>query len=75
VLDTGRDDVLAYERASGDRRLLVLANLSTAEIRGFRLPGQAGGYPAELTGAGAASRSGEVTLPALAARVYVQDGP
>jgi glycosidase len=74
VLDTGRDDVLAYERTAGDRRLVVMANLSDGDIRDFRLPGAAGGYSAELTGAGAASPSGAVTLPALSASVYVPDG-
>jgi len=73
VLDTGRDDVLAYERTAGDRRLVVMANLSASEIRGFRLPGATGGYSAELTGAGAASPSGAVTLAPLGAYVFVQD--
>jgi glycosidase len=74
VLDTGRDDVLAYERTAGDRRLVVMANLSGSDIRDFRLPDTAGGYSAELTGAGAASPSGTVTLPALSALVYLPDG-
>ena len=74
VLDTGRDDVLAYERTAGDRRLVVMANLSGSDVRGFRLPGATGGYAAELTGTGAASPSGAVTLPALGAAVYVPDG-
>jgi hypothetical protein len=51
-----------------------MANLSDGDIRDFRLPGAAGGYSAELTGAGAASPSGAVTLPALSASVYVPDG-
>jgi glycosidase len=73
VLDTGRDDVLAYERTAGNRRLVVMANLSGSDIRDFRLPQAAGGYSAELTGAGAASPSGAVTLPALSALVFVPD--
>ena len=74
VLDTGRDDVIAYERTAGDRRLVVMANLSGSDIRGFRLPGSTGGYSAELTGTGSASPSGEVTLPALTALVFVPEG-
>jgi len=75
VLDTGRDDVLAYERADGQRSLVVIANLSTETVSGFRVPGQAGGYPAELTGNTTPSPTGAVSLAPLTAGVFVQDGP
>lgn len=74
LLDTGRDDVLAFERSHEDRRLTVIANLAADEIRNFRLPGSNGGYSTELIGGGASS-SGVVTLAPLTAYVFVQAGP
>ena len=38
TLETGRDDVIAWERSDGRRSLTVIANLSSAEIRDYRLP-------------------------------------
>jgi glycosidase len=75
VLETGRDDVLAYERSAEGRRLTVIANLSPAAIRDFRLPGAAGGFAAELTGSGVASTTGAVTLAPLTAYVFAQAAP
>jgi glycosidase len=75
VLETGRDDVLAYERSAEGRRLAVIANLSPAAIPDFRLPGAAGGFTAELTGSGAASTTGTVTLAPLTAYVFAQAAP
>ena len=37
-VETGRNDVIAWERSAGDRRLTVVANLSDDEIRDYRLP-------------------------------------
>jgi glycosidase len=41
-IETGREDVIAWERATEGRRLIVVANLSDAAIRGFRIPGTEG---------------------------------
>jgi alpha-amylase len=38
-IDTARDDVIAWERAAGGRRLIVVANLSGEPIAGFAVPG------------------------------------
>jgi glycosidase len=75
VLDTGRDDVLAFERSHAGRRLAVIANLSTSEVRDFRLPGSPGGFGAELVHGGGASPSGTATLAPLGAYVFAQAGP
>lgn len=75
VLDSGRDDVLAFERSADGRRLVVLANLSGSALPGFRLPGTTGGYSAELTGTGAPSATGEVALAPLGAYVFAPAGP
>jgi glycosidase len=75
VLDTGRDDVLAFERSADGRRLTVIANLSNSEIRDYRLPGASAGFGAELIGGTGANASGVVTLAPLAAYVFAQAGP
>jgi len=41
-IETGREDVIAWERAVEGRRLIVVANLSDEAIRGFRVPGTEG---------------------------------
>jgi glycosidase len=50
VLETGRADVVAWERVLGERRLVVVANLSAAPIEGFELAGEAGGWQRDLLG-------------------------
>jgi len=42
VLDTGRSDVVAWERALGERRLIVVANLGGEELRDYAMPGADG---------------------------------
>jgi glycosidase len=41
-IETGREDVIAWERASEGRRLIVVANLSDEAIREFAIPGTDG---------------------------------
>jgi alpha-amylase len=41
-IETGREDVIAWERAAEGRRLIVVANLSDAAIRDFAVPGRDG---------------------------------
>ena len=41
-LETGREDVIAWERAAEGRRLIVVANLSDAAIGDFPVPGSDG---------------------------------
>jgi glycosidase len=72
VLDSGRDDVLAFERSHEERRLTVIANLSASEIRGFRLPGATGGFSAELLHGVDASNPGIAALAPLTAYVFAQ---
>jgi alpha-amylase len=72
VLDSGRDDVLAFERSHGERSLTVIANLSASEIRGFRLPGATGGFNAELLHGVDASNPGIAALAPLTAYVFAQ---
>jgi alpha-amylase len=38
-LTTGREDVIAWERTEGDRRLVVVANLGGDTLVGFAIPG------------------------------------
>jgi len=72
VLDSGRDDVLAFERSHEERSLTVIANLSASEIRGFRLPGATGGFSAELLHGVDASNPGIAALAPLTAYVFAQ---
>ena len=39
ALTTGREDVIAWERSEGGRRLVVVANLGGATLPGFTIPG------------------------------------
>jgi glycosidase len=62
-LETGREDVIAWQRSSGSRRLTVVSNLSGVEIRGFRLPGRASDrYSSELLQGAVLPRDGSLTL-------------
>jgi glycosidase len=73
-LETGREDVIAWERATDGRRLTIIANLSAVAIPDYRLPG-AGASPlaAELLEGAVVGASGEVTLAPHGAYVFVQD--
>jgi glycosidase len=62
-LDTGRRDVVAWERVEGDRRLTVIANLSGNEIDGYSLPpGGSARFLRDLLGDVALDASGGLTL-------------
>jgi alpha-amylase len=41
-IETGREDVIAWERAAAGQRLIVVANLAGDTIRNFRVPGTEG---------------------------------
>jgi glycosidase len=70
-LDTGRDDVVAWERTADGRRLLVLTNLSGDEIADYRLPGASLRLSAELLHGAAAGDSTALDLAARTTYVYV----
>jgi glycosidase len=62
-LDTGRRDVVAWERFEGDRRVTVIANLSAEEIREYRLPQAANTrFATELLAGTPVAASGGLTL-------------
>jgi glycosidase len=62
-LETGRDDVIAWQRSSGSRRLTVVSNLSGDEIRRYRLPGSdATGFSAELLQGASLAADGGLSL-------------
>jgi glycosidase len=42
LLETGREDVIAWERVEGDRRLIVVANLGGETLAAFAIPGGGG---------------------------------
>jgi glycosidase len=69
-LETGREDVIAWERSEGDRRLVVVANLSGATLPGFAIPGaDASAVTAELLH-GTAVESGKAALAPLSVHVF-----
>lgn len=70
-LDTGRDDVIAWERTADGRRLLVLTNLSGDDLAGYRLPGAPLRFSAELLQGEAAGDSTALDLAARKTYVYV----
>jgi len=70
VLDAGRDDVVAWERSQGARRLVVVANLSGEELRDFTLPDAgAGRWSSELLH-GVAVQSGTANLLPRSVHVF-----
>ena len=72
-IDTGREDVIAWDRFHGDRRLTVIANLSGEDIAGFRLPGpRSVRYSAELLHGARAGNEGGFDLAARTTYVFVQ---
>jgi glycosidase len=48
TVETGRSDVIAWERTAGTERVTVVANLSQETIRGYRLPQATGGFNREM---------------------------
>jgi|OpeIllAssembly_1097287.scaffolds.fasta_scaffold34608_2 glycosidase len=74
-LETGRSDVIAWERALHGRRLTMIANLSGAEIQDYRLPGTADArFTAELIGGVQPGADGSVTLTPRSAYLFVRAG-
>ncbi len=71
-LETGREDVIAWERSLDGRRLAVVANLSGLEIRGFRLPGAPAAFELELLGGTRPAPDGTLTLAPHEALVLAQ---
>jgi glycosidase len=72
-IDTGRDDVIAWDRFLGERRLTVIANLSAEDIAGFRLPGSKSvRYSPELLHGAQAGNEGAFDLAARTTYVFVQ---
>jgi glycosidase len=76
VVETGRDDVVAWERATSGRRLVVIANLSGAAIADYRLPGEAAALRGkDLLGSATVGASGAVALAPFGVHVYEQVTP
>jgi glycosidase len=69
VLETGREDVVAWERADGARRLVVVANLSSAPVDDVRLQGASGPWGRDLLGDGVAQLGERLQLAAHSVRV------
>ncbi len=70
-VDTGRDDVIAWERSADGRRLLVITNLSGEDLADYPLPGTPLGFSAELLWGEAAGDSAALDLAARTTYVYV----
>jgi alpha-amylase len=69
-LETGREDVIAWERSAGSRRLVVVANLSEETLAGFAIPGaEASDVTVELLH-GTPVASGTATLAPLGVHVF-----
>ena len=69
-LETGREDVIAWERSEGGRRLVVVANLSEETLPGFAIPGaDASAVTAELLH-GTTVESGKAALAPLSVHVF-----
>ena len=75
-IETGRSDVIAWQRALNGRRLTMIANLSGTEVRDYRLPGTADWvFIAELIGGTTPGPSRGLTLAPHGAYLLVQAGP
>jgi len=70
LLDTGRDDVIAWQRSEGGRTLAVVANLGGEDLRGLRLPGVDGALDDLLDGTAVDGTAG-VALAPRAVRVLM----
>ncbi len=67
LLETGRDDVIAWQRSAGARTLTVVANLGAEDVRGLSLPGVDGALD-DLLGGGAVAGSA-IAIPPRTVRV------
>jgi glycosidase len=65
TVETGRNDVIAWERAAGAERVTVVANLSQETIRGYRLPQASGGFNREMIANRALDPTAGLTLAPL----------
>jgi len=75
-VETGRSDVIAWQRALNGRRLMMIANLSGTEIRDYRLPGTADlVFIAQLIGGTTPDPGGGLTLAPHGAYLLVQAEP
>jgi glycosidase len=68
-IETGRNDVIAWERRAGNRSVTVIANLSRDEILGYRLPQSTARFSRELVAGNAVEPGAGLTLAPL--RLYV----
>ena len=73
LLETGRADVIAWERRAAGRRVTVVANLSTQPIQGYRLPQADAGFQREMIGDRALDPASGLTLAPL--QLYVLESP
>ncbi|RPI17030.1 MAG: DUF3459 domain-containing protein [Lysobacterales bacterium] len=73
-VDTGRDDVIAWQREFEGRRLVVVANLSGREIRDFALPSDAPVTTVDLITGQAVVSTGRLSLAAYTAVVLADGG-
>jgi glycosidase len=63
TIETGRSDVIAWERAAGARQVTVIANLSSAEIRDYRNASPASRkFARDLLGGSPIAANGTLTL-------------
>jgi glycosidase len=70
ALTTGREDVIAWERSEGDRRLVVVANLGGETLPGFAIPGTSGSIVTAELLYGTAVESGAATLAPRRVHVF-----
>ena len=71
-LDTGRDDVIAWERSEGGRRLAIITNLAAERLPGYALPGEAIRFADELLQGAGAADSRRLDLAPHTTYVYVR---
>jgi len=74
-LETDREDVIAWERSAGARRLVVVANLSADEIPGFRLPRDGASLRGEILLGSGPLRDGALTLAPHGVYVFARSTP
>jgi hypothetical protein len=70
ALATGREDVIAWERSEGGRRLIVVANLGGEMLRGFTIPGTGGSVVSAEHLHGTPVESGAATLAPRRVHVF-----
>ncbi len=69
-IETGRDEVIAWERSHGGRQLVVITNLSADALTGYRLPGTHLRFSAELLHGTAVGNPGSLDLAPRTTYVY-----